>query len=179
VRRAVFLDRDGVLNRSLVRGGKPYAPVRLEELEILPDVPEALIRLRAAGYLSIVVTNQPDLSTGKQRPEVLEAMHARLMRELAIDSIRVCSHVDADNCACRKPRPGLILDAAQEMQIDLAASYLVGDRWRDIAAGQKAGCESFFIDYGYDEKRPEKPYVAVKSLSESVDRILSRKNSQT
>ncbi len=101
------------------------------------------------------------------------------MRELAIDSIRVCSHVDADNCACRKPRPGLILDAAQEMQIDLAASYLVGDRWRDIAAGQKAGCESFFIDYGYDEKRPEKPYVAVKSLSESVDRILSRKNSQT
>lgn len=174
MQKAVFLDRDGVINRSLVRGGRPYAPVRLEEFEILPDVPGALHRLRAAGYLLIVVTNQPDISTGKQQPGVLEEMHGRLMRELAIDSIRVCPHTDADGCACRKPKPGLILDAARELQIDLAASYLVGDRWRDISAGQQAGCISFFIDHDYDEKRPEKPYVAVKSLAESADRILFR-----
>jgi len=174
VRQAVFLDRDGVINRSLVREGKPYAPVRLEEFEILPGVAEALLRLRAAGFLNVVVTNQPDLATGKQRPEVLAEMHSRLMRELAIDAIRVCPHVETDNCACRKPKPGLLVDAARDLGIDLASSYMVGDRWRDVAAGQQAGCECFFIDYEYAEKRPEKPYVAVKSLSESVDRILSR-----
>lgn len=176
MRKAVFLDRDGVINRSLVRGGRPYAPVNLGEFEILPGVPEALHRLRAAGFLNVVATNQPDLSTGKQAPEVLEEMHARLLGELAIDSIRVCPHVDADGCACRKPRPGLILDAARDLQIDAAASYMIGDRWRDIAAGQSAGCECYFIDYGYDEKRPEEPYVAVKSLSDFADRILSRQS---
>lgn len=174
MRKAVFLDRDGVINRSLVRGGKPYAPVRLEEFEILPGVPEALLRLRAAGFLNVVVTNQPDLTTGKQSPGVLAAMHSRLMAELAIDAIRVCPHVETDNCACRKPRPGLLLDAARDLGIDLASSCMVGDRWRDVAAGQRAGCgKSFFIDYEYAEKRPEKPYVAVKSLSDFVDRILS------
>ena len=173
MRQAVFLDRDGVLNRSLIRDGRPFAPTRLEEFEILPGVPEALLRLRAAGFLNVVVTNQPDIATGKQQPEVLALMHSRLMSELAIDSIRVCGHVDADNCACRKPRPGLILDAARDLGIDLASSYLIGDRWRDIAAGQQAGCEAFFIDYAYAEKQPEKPYVAVKSLVDSVDRILS------
>ena len=179
MRRAVFLDRDGVISRSLVRGGKPYAPVSLEEFEILPGVPEALLRLRADGFLNIVVTNQPDISTGKQRPEVLAEMHARLLRELAIDGIRVCSHVDADNCACRKPRPGLLLDAARDFGVDLAASVMVGDRWRDVAAGQEAGCTAYFIDYEYAEKRPENPYVAVKSLADAVDRILSRHASKS
>jgi D-glycero-D-manno-heptose 1,7-bisphosphate phosphatase len=173
LRRAVFLDRDGVINRSLVRGGKPFAPVRPEELEILPGVAEALLKLRHAGFINIVVTNQPDIATGKQRPEALDAMHSRLMTELALDGIKVCTHVDADNCVCRKPRPGLLLDAARELDIDLAASYMVGDRWRDMEAGQRAGCKCFFVDYGYDEKQPEKPYVAVKSLSDAVDLILS------
>lgn len=172
-RRAVFLDRDGVINRTLIRGGRPFAPVSPEEFEILPGVAAALLDLRAAGFLNIVVTNQPDIATGKQRPEVLEAMHAGLMAELAIDSVKVCPHVDADDCACRKPRPGLLLDAARELGIDLTASHMVGDRWRDVVAGQIAGCKCFFIDYSYDEKRPEKPYVAVKSLPEAVGMILS------
>ncbi len=178
MRQAVFLDRDGVINRSLVRGGKPFAPVTLEEFELLPGVRDALLRLRVAGFLNVVVTNQPDISTGKQRPEVLAEMHSRLMRDLAIDSIRVCVHVESDNCACRKPRPGMLVDAAAELGIDLASSSLVGDRWRDVAAGQAAGCKCYFIDYDYAEKRPEKPYVAVKSLSESVDGILSARTSK-
>lgn len=157
----------------MVREGRPFAPVGLEELEILPGVPEALLKLRAAGFLNVVVTNQPDISTGKQRLEVLAQMHSRLMRELAIDSIRVCSHVDSDNCACRKPQPGLLLDAARDMGIDLAASYMVGDRWRDVGAGQQAGCGCFFVDYGYAERCPEHPYVAVKSLTCAADLILS------
>lgn len=173
MRRAVFLDRDGVINRSLVREGKPYAPVSMAELEILPGVPQALERLRAAGFVNIVVTNQPDLSTGKQTPEVLQAMHEHMLSELALDAIRFCPHTDAAGCACRKPAPGLLLEAAREFGIDLAASFMVGDRWRDIEAGQRTGCACFFIDYGYAEKKPEKPYVAVKSLVDVVDIILS------
>ncbi len=173
-RRAVFLDRDGVINQSVVRNGKPFPPDSLAEMEILPGVADALLRLRSAGFLNVVVTNQPDVATGKQRREVVEAMHAHLLATLALDDVRVCYHVDADVCDCRKPKPGMILAAAREHGIDLGQSSLVGDRWRDIEAGQRAGCANYLINYGYDEKRPEKPYVAVKSLVAAVDRILQR-----
>ena len=161
-----------MINRGVVRDGKPYPPDRLEDLEILPGVRDALDRLRAAGYLTVVVTNQPDVATGKQRREVVEAMHARLLAELPLDAIKACFHVDTDGCACRKPRPGMLLDAAREMGIDLGASYMVGDRWRDIAAGQAAGCKALFIDYEYAEKRPDSPYVTVKSLAAAAALIL-------
>lgn len=172
-RRAVFLDRDGVINRAVVRGGKPYPPDSLAELEILPGVPETLARLRAAGFLNVIVTNQPDVATGKQRREVVQAMHGHLLSILPIDAMKVCYHTDADNCACRKPKPGMLLEAAAELEIDLAASFMVGDRWRDVGAGQAAGCKCFFLDRGYEEKRPENPYVAVKSLVEAGDLILN------
>jgi D-glycero-D-manno-heptose 1,7-bisphosphate phosphatase len=172
VKRAVFLDRDGVLNRAILRDGRPYPPASVDELEILPGVRESLERLRAAGFLTVVVTNQPDVATGKQRREVVEAMHARLQSALAIDAIKVCYHVDADDCACRKPRPGMLLEAALELGIDLSRSYMVGDRWRDVAAGQTAGCSVYFLDRQYQEKRPDKPYVAIKSVAEAVEFIL-------
>ena len=175
-RRAVFLDRDGVINRSHVRDGRPFAPVSLDELEILPGVLQALQALRDAGFLNIVVTNQPDIATGKQSRETLDAMHSRLMDELPLDAIKVCAHVDTDGCSCRKPQPGLLLEVTRDFNIDLAASYLVGDRWRDIEAGQRTGCRCLFIDYGYAEKQPVKPYVAVKSLTEAADLILSGRN---
>lgn len=172
-RRAVFLDRDGVINRSVVRNGKPYPPDSVDSMEILPGVAEALSSLRGAGYLNIVVTNQPDVATGKQTRVEVEAIHARMRRDLAIDDIRVCYHVDSDNCACRKPRPGMLVEAAREHAISLAESHLVGDRWRDIEAGQAAGCRTnFFIDYGYAEKRPDPPFVSVKSLVDAARHIL-------
>jgi D-glycero-D-manno-heptose 1,7-bisphosphate phosphatase len=173
VRRAVFLDRDGVLNAPVIRKGKPYPPDSLVALKILPGVAEALSKLRAAGYLNIVVTNQPDVATGKQRSEVVEAMHDRLRRELPLDAVKVCFHIDEQKCDCRKPKPGMLLQAAREYGIDLPRSFLVGDRWRDIEAAQAVACSPFFVDYGYGEKRPEKPYVPVKSLSEAVALILS------
>ena len=177
MRRAVFLDRDGVINRSLVRDGKPYAPIRVSEFELLPGVSAALSRLRQHGFLNIVVTNQPDIATGKQQREDLDALHERLKAELAIDAIKVCGHIDADDCACRKPKPGLMLEAAREFNIDLGASFMVGDRWRDVAAGQHAGCKiCFFIDYGYAEKGPEQPFTVVKSLENSVGLILASSN---
>ncbi|MEO8629752.1 MAG: HAD family hydrolase [Betaproteobacteria bacterium] len=173
MRKAVFLDRDGVLNASVARQGKPYPPDSLDELKVLPGVEQALAALRAAGYLNIVVTNQPDVATGVQRIEVVEAMHAFLRRELAIDDVKVCYHTDREDCACRKPKPGLLLTAAGETEIDFAQSYLVGDRWRDIAAGQAVGCRCFFIDYDYQEKQPEPPYVTVTSLLDAAGHILS------
>jgi D-glycero-D-manno-heptose 1,7-bisphosphate phosphatase len=172
VRRAVFLDRDGVINRSAIRNGKPHAPESVEEMEILEGVGEALASLRNAGFLNIVVTNQPDVASGKLKVETVEIMHRRLRNELALDDIKVCCHDDADGCECRKPKPGMLLQAAREFGIDLAESFMVGDRWRDVAAGQAAGCANFFLDYGYSERRPDPPYIAVKSLAEASRRIL-------
>ncbi len=172
MRRAVFLDRDGVLNRALVRDGKPYPPRSVDEVEILPGAPEALERLQAAGFLTVVVTNQPDVASGKQRREVVEAINAHLRAHLPIDAVKICYHLDEHRCECRKPKPGMLLQAASELRIDLAQSYLIGDRWRDIAAAQAAGCKAYFIDWGYLEKRPDEPYVAVKSLEEAADLIL-------
>jgi D-glycero-D-manno-heptose 1,7-bisphosphate phosphatase len=173
VRKAVFLDRDGVINRAVVRDGKPYPPDTLAALEILPGVPEALRQLREAGFLNVVVTNQPDVATGKQKRAVVEQMHSHLADRLSLDAIKVCYHTDADGCPCRKPKPGMLIEAAGELSISLADSFLVGDRWRDVAAGQAAGCRrSYFIDGGYAERGPDQPYVAVKSLSKAVDLIL-------
>lgn len=171
-RRAVFLDRDGVLNASPVRGGKPYAPRSLAEFELLPGVAEALAQLREAGFLNVVVTNQPDVSNGKAKRDDVEAIHAYLLKKLPIDAVKACFHTDSEGCGCRKPKPGMLLDAARELGIDLPASFLVGDRWRDVAAAQAAGCRALFIDYKYQEKQPDKPYVAVKSLPEAAAYIV-------
>jgi D-glycero-D-manno-heptose 1,7-bisphosphate phosphatase len=170
--RAVFLDRDGVINRAIVRNGMPFAAGSVEQLEILPGVREALERLRASGYLNIVVTNQPDVGARTMTRPAVEEIHAHLLKELPIDAVKVCYHIEADSCTCRKPRPGMLLEAAREFKIDLVRSSLVGDRWRDVGAAQAARCRAYFIDWGYAEKKPDQPYVAVKSLPEAVALIL-------
>jgi D-glycero-D-manno-heptose 1,7-bisphosphate phosphatase len=170
-RRAVFLDRDGVINRALVRDGRPCPPLAVDALEVLPGVPAALGRLHDLGYRLVVVTNQPDIARGTLGRDVVDAMHARLAGALPIDEFRVCDHDDGDQCGCRKPKPGLIMQAAEAAGIDLAASFVVGDRWRDIAAGRAAGCRTVFIDYRYNERRPDAPDVTVQSLAEAADWI--------
>ena len=171
-RSAVFLDRDGVVNRAVVRGGKPFPPADLGAFEILPGVPEALQDLRRAGYLNIIVTNQPDVRTGVQQKSVVDDMHAALLDRFAVDAVESCFHVEADDCGCRKPKPGMLHAAAERFGIDLGTSFLVGDRWRDVAAAHAAGCAAFFIDYGYEERRPDEPYVVVESLADAANRIL-------
>jgi D-glycero-D-manno-heptose 1,7-bisphosphate phosphatase len=172
MRRAAFLDRDGVINRALVRNGKPHAPATLGELEILPAVPQALERLRAAGYLNIVITNQPDVARRRIERSAVEAIHQRMHRALAIDGFYTCWHDDADDCACRKPLPGLLHQAARERNIDLSASVMIGDRWRDIAAGQKAGCRTVWISLGYAEPEPTGMDFVAGSLAQAVDWML-------
>jgi transaldolase len=172
VNRAVFLDRDGVINRPSVRDGKPHPPTTLEEFELLPGVEKTIRALRVAGYLVIVVTNQPDVATGVQRRDVVEAMHEKLRAAGLCDDIKACYHTDADGCGCRKPKPGMLIEAARERQIDLARSFMVGDRWRDVAAGRAAGCRTFFIDNGYRERRADDPDAVVASLEEAGRLIL-------
>jgi D-glycero-D-manno-heptose 1,7-bisphosphate phosphatase len=168
---AVFLDRDGVINRAVVRDGRPYPPERLDDLEVLPGVEEALTRLKAAGYALVVVTNQPDVARGRQTADAVHAMHARLAELLPIDEFRVCWHDDDDRCDCRKPKPGLIM---RPPLYDLSRSVVVGDRWRDIDAGRNAGLRAaILIDYGYDEALAATPDVRLGSLQEAADWILS------
>ena len=173
-RRAVFLDRDGVINRARVVKGRPYPPRTLAELEVLPGVAEALQALTDAGFLLIVATNQPDVARGAILRAEVDAINARLMELLPLDDIRVCFHDSADGCGCRKPRPGLLADAARDYAINLAHSFMVGDRWRDIEAGRRAGCTTLFIDHGYAEQRPEQCDYTVKSLPEAGRIIINQ-----
>jgi D-glycero-D-manno-heptose 1,7-bisphosphate phosphatase len=167
--RAVFLDRDGVLNEAIVRDGKPYPPRTLEEFRIVEDAREELAKLKAAGFLLIVVTNQPDVARGTVRRETVEAFDAALRARLPVDDIFTCLHDDADGCNCRKPKAGLLLAAAEKYGIDLEKSYMIGDRWRDVDAGAAAGCRTILIDYGYEERGPEhRPWGRVGSLAEAV-----------
>lgn len=170
-RKAVFLDRDGVINRAKLVEGKSYPPQHLCEFEILPGVEKACKQFKDLGYLLVVVTNQPDVSTGIQSKTVVEEMHHLVRTLLPVDAIYVCFHVDADRCQCRKPEPGMLLQAAKEHQIDLTKSILVGDRWKDVAAGQKVGCRCFFIDYGYSEPKPIAPFETVASLEAAALRL--------
>lgn len=171
-RQAVFLDRDGVLNRARVVDGKPHPPESVEELELLPGVEEACRRLHDAGLLLIVVTNQPDVARGTQTMAAVETLNRELSTRLPLDEIRICPHDDADGCDCRKPSPGMLLDAAREHEIDLEGSVMVGDRWRDIEAGRRAGCATVFIDSGYSERPPEAPDLIARRLDEAVPWIL-------
>lgn len=177
--RAVFLDRDGVINRPVVRDGRPYPPSSLDELRFLPGVGEAIDALRGRGFLIIVATNQPDVGTGIQRRETVEAMHDRIRRTFAVDDIKVCYHTDQDGCACRKPKPGMLLQAALEWSLDLPLSFMVGDRWRDIEAGQAAGCKTVLVRYDYDERPAERPDAVVGSLLEASAFILSTEPERT
>lgn len=173
MRRGVFLDRDGTLIAAQVRDGRPYAATRIDEVVVLPGVRDGLNRLREAGFALVVVTNQPDVARGRQTRTSLEAIHTYLSKALNLPDIRVCWHDDADRCRCRKPKPGLILDAADEHRIDLPASFVVGDRWRDVVAGQAAGCRTILIEYDYDEPCDVEPDWRVRTLGEAVDVILA------
>lgn len=171
-RPAVFLDRDGVLNAPTLLDGRPYPPTSAAEVTILPGVATALAALRDAGYAIVVVTNQPDVARGTRTRAGIEAIHARLRAELPVDAIYCCFHDDIDECACRKPRPGMLLEAARELSLDLAASFMVGDRWRDTEAGAAVGCRTAFVDHGYAERRPQRFDRKVSSLAEAAAWIL-------
>lgn len=172
MRRAVFLDRDGVINRAVIRAGKPFPPFDINEIEILPGVEEALNELRAEKFYLIVVTNQPDVARGLNTRKNVENINQYIGSRFPINEFYVCYHDDMDLCDCRKPQPGALLRAASKYSINLPQSYMIGDRWRDIQAGKSAGCKTIFIDYGYAEQKPCSPDYIVSSLLQAQKIIL-------
>ncbi len=151
--KAIFLDRDGVINQPVVKEGKPYPPATIKELIWVDGVAEGLQLLKDAGYLLFVVTNQPDVARGTTFQSTIDEIHQHILKVLPIDEVFCCFHDDKDNCNCRKPKPGMILNAAEKWNVDLKQSFLVGDRWRDVEAGKAAGVKTILIDYNYNEKK--------------------------
>ncbi len=175
---AVFLDRDGVLNKSLIRNGLPYAPKQISEVEVLPKVTDSILLLKKYGFKIVVVTNQPDVARGKSTKKQVESINNYLAELIGVDNFYTCFHDEDDNCTCRKPKNGLLRKSATDLGINLNSSFMVGDRWRDIEAGQSAGCRSYFIDYSYNEKQPNMPFVRVKSLFEATQHIVGSLNDE-
>jgi D-glycero-D-manno-heptose 1,7-bisphosphate phosphatase len=172
--RAIFLDRDGVLNRPVVREGKPYPPARVEDVEIYPGLREQLQRLKDLGFVLIVVTNQPDVARGTTPKKTVDDINDLIARELpAIDQVLVCFHDNSDGCDCRKPRPGMLLAGADEFDVDLARSYMVGDRRNDMQAGIAAGSRTIFVDRAYSEAPPTHYDHKVSSTHEALTIIES------
>lgn len=176
--RAIFLDRDGVLNHPVVREGKSYPPARIEDLEIYEGLREPLQRLKDRGFVLIVVTNQPDVARGTTPKSTVEAINDAIAREIpAIDKFIVCFHDNGDGCDCRKPRPGMLLAGAAEFDIDLARSYMIGDRRGDIEAGIAAGSRTIFVDRAYREASPTNYDHKVSSTHEAL-RIIESETAQ-
>jgi D-glycero-D-manno-heptose 1,7-bisphosphate phosphatase len=172
MRRAVFLDRDGVLNRVFVRDGVTHPPGSVEEFAFLPGAVEAVRRLHAAGFPLVVVTNQPDVARGTQTIEGVEAIHERLRAELPMLEVLACYHDKGDDCTCRKPKPGMLLEAARRWRLDLSRSFLVGDRWSDVLAGQTAGCRTVLVETPYSGRERCRPDHCVLDLAEAAEWIL-------
>jgi len=162
IRKAVFLDRDGVINPTCGTDefGHSESPLRLEDFQIFPYVGQAVRDFNRAGYLVFVVTNQPAAAKGKTTFDTLAEMHALLLTEVldtggGISRIYTCPHHPDEkqvvnktllgDCACRKPKPGLLLQAAREFGVDLRYSWMVGDSWKDIEAGKRAGCRTVLV----------------------------------
>lgn len=171
-RRAVFLDRDGVLCRAAIRGGLPRAAAALAQVELACGAREACGALRTAGFVLVMATNQPDVARGLIRRATVDAINDHLRTRLGLDAVEVCCHDDGERCGCRKPQPGMLLRAARRMALDPAASFMVGDRWRDIEAGLAAGCRTILIDHGWAEIHAAQPDFRVRSIGEAAQRIL-------
>jgi D-glycero-D-manno-heptose 1,7-bisphosphate phosphatase len=169
---AIFFDRDGVLNKAMIRDGRPHPPASIAELVIDEVVPTELHKLKNLGYLLIGITNQPDVARGRATRQQVEAINDFLLTQLPLNEIRVCYHDDADGCHCRKPLPGLILDAAKDWEIDLPNSYMIGDRWRDVEAGNAAGCKTIWLNAGYQERTPfPAANITVNNFTKGVQHI--------
>ena len=171
--KAIFLDRDGVVNKAIVKNGIPYPPKKLNDLFLYPEINDIISTLKKVGYFIIIVTNQPDVRRGIQKKEIVEKILKIVKLKLNIDSIYTCYHDNHDNCECRKPKSGLLLQASYDFNLDLSKCWLIGDRWKDIDAGQNVVCKTIFIDHNYSERKPYKPTYIVKKHNQITSIIVS------
>ena len=169
--RGAFLDRDGVINKVKFQKNVPMPPSRIDEIEILEGVSEAINLLTKKKFLPVVVTNQPDIARGLYSLEHVDSINQNISKLTGIKHFYVCPHDNKQLCNCRKPMPGLITQAVLDLNLTLEGSIVVGDRWRDIEAGQNLELMCYFIDYSYDEKKPKQPYMRVSSLLEVAQEV--------
>ena len=174
---AVFLDRDGVLNRGYVRDGKSYAPRNIKDFRLLPYAIPSVKKLREAGYLVIVVTNQPDINNGLIARETVNEMHIQLKSKTLVNDILLCPHSREENCDCRKPKAGMLIEAAKKYNINLKKSFMIGDRASDIAAGLEAGCRTIFINRKYNETAPVTQEITFLSIKSATNYIIKQNKS--
>lgn len=173
MKRAVFLDRDGVLCDAIVRDGRAYAPTALHDFRLVGDAATQVARLRQAGFVCLVFTNQPELARGMLAPDTLEAMHHLLREQVAVDDVYVCPHDPAEGCECHKPKPGMLYAAAKQWSLSLPDSFVIGDRWRDVDAGAAAGCFTILLERSYSASFTADACVA--DLAAAVDLVLARR----
>lgn len=173
---AVFLDRDGVLSKGYVRDGKSYAPRKIVDFKLLPYAITSVEKLRKIGFLVIVVTNQPDINNGLVTIEAVNTMHSILRKKTKIIDIFLCPHSKNEHCSCRKPKPGMLIEAAQKYNINLSKSFMVGDRASDIEAGLAAGCRTIFINRNYKEPIPVNQEKTVHSINSASNYIIKQKS---
>jgi D-glycero-D-manno-heptose 1,7-bisphosphate phosphatase len=167
----VFLDRDGVLAEAIVReDGEAYAPTRVKDFVLVADAGAQVQRLRDAGFLCIVFTNQPERAKDLLSQADLDEMHRQMRVAIPLDDVYVCPHDKSEGCRCHKPATGMIDHAVARWGIDVAASYVIGDRWRDVDAGRAAGCYSILIERSYSVDAQAD--ARVTTLAEAVDTVL-------
>jgi D-glycero-D-manno-heptose 1,7-bisphosphate phosphatase len=169
--KAVFLDRDGVINQTVFRRNAQRAPQDMSEWAYLEGVHVTLGQLHARGYLLIVCTNQPDVSRGWQTREQVDEFHRMIERELPIARVYACFHDQADGCGCRKPKPGMLLQGGAEFGVDLSRSFMVGDRPTDIEAGRAAGCRTIYLRHAGDAEPAPAADHEIRTLRELLDLI--------
>ena len=169
MKKAIFLDRDGIINKIILRNGKPCSPRIMEEFIILEDTKETVKILKDTGYTIVIVTNQPDVARRLMKIEDLEKMHNIIKEILCPDRILYCPHDDTDNCDCRKPKPGMIIKAANELNINFNKSFVIGDTWKDIEAGKSAGCITILVDTQYNKE--VKSDYRINNLKEVIEII--------
>ena len=173
--KAIFLDRDGVINEVIYHKGinKPSSPWKIDEFKFINGIEETLHRFKEKNYKLFIITNQPDIARQNIEKGVTEQINKKIFEKLPIDDIQICPHDDSDKCCCRKPKPGMIMDLAYHYDIDLDKSFLIGDGWKDMNAGSQAGCKTILIQKSYN-KEVEADFK-VLDLNTAGDIILNEK----
>jgi len=170
-RKAIFLDRDGTLNKAYIENGLPISPSSLNKFKIIKGVKKSINRLKKLNFLCILITNQPDVFRGKISKKTVVKMNSYIKKKIKLDDMFVCYHDNEHNCSCRKPKPGLLVKASKKWKIDLNKSFMIGDRWKDILAGKKVGCKTIFINNNYKNDKKVKADFTFKSLLKAVNKI--------
>ena len=170
-RKAIFLDRDGTLNKVYIENGLPISPSSLNKFKIIKGVKKSINRLKKLNFLCILITNQPDVFRGKISKKTVVKMNSYIKKKIKLDDMFVCYHDNEHNCSCRKPKPGLLVKASKKWKIDLNKSFMIGDRWKDILAGKKVGCKTIFINNNYKNDKKVKADFTFKSLLKAVNKI--------